>query len=61
MHLISTEGTRTQNIQKVLDKMPRKQSDKAQGNEIPETEIRVVEPSQALFGENTDKEHSRAG
>ena len=24
---------------------------------FPETEIGVVEPSQALFGENTDKEH----
>ena len=44
-------------LQKVLDKMPRKQSDEAQVNEIIETEIRVVEPSQAVFGENTDKEH----
>ena len=44
-------------LQKVLDKMPRKQSDEAQFNETPETEIRVVEPSQALFGESTDKEH----
>ena len=44
-------------LQKVLDKMPRKQSNEAQVNEIPETEIRVAEPSQALFGQNTDKEH----
>ena len=44
-------------LQKVLDKMPRKQSDEAQFNEISETEIRVVEPSQALFSENTDKEN----
>ena len=44
-------------LQKVLDKMPRKQSDEAQVNDISETEIRVVEPSQALFGENTDKEN----
>jgi hypothetical protein len=37
--------------------MTRKQSDEAQVNEIIESEIRVVEPSQAVFGENTDKEH----
>ena len=29
----------------------------SQVNEISETEIGVVEPSQALFSENTDKEH----
>ena len=44
-------------LQKVLDKMPTKQSNVAQVKEIPETEIGVVEPSQALFGQNTDKEH----
>ncbi len=44
-------------LQKVLDKMPRKQSNEAQVSEIPETEIGVVEPSQAVFGEITDKEH----
>ena len=44
-------------LQKVLDKMPRKQSNEAQVNEIPEKEVGVVEPSQSLFGENTDKEH----
>ena len=44
-------------LQKVLDKIPRKISNEAQVNEISETEIGVVEPSQALFGENTDKEH----
>ena len=42
-------------LQKVLDKMPRKQSNEAQVNEVPETEIGVAEPSQALFGQNTDK------
>ena len=44
-------------LQKVLDKIPRKISNEAQVNEISETKIGVVEPSQALFGENTDKEH----
>ena len=44
-------------LQKVLDKMPGKQSDEAQVNEIAETEIRVVEPAQALFEKNKDKEH----
>ena len=44
-------------LQKVLDKMPIKQSNEALVNEVPETERGVAEPSQALFGENTDKEH----
>ena len=44
-------------LQKVLDKLPIKQSNEAQVKEIPETEIGVAEPSQALFGKNTDKEH----
>ena len=44
-------------LQKVLDKMPTKQSNEAQVKEIPEIEIGVTEPSQALFVENTDKEH----
>ena len=44
-------------LQKVLDKMPVKQSNEAQVKEIPEKEIGVEEPSQALFGQNTDKEH----
>ena len=45
-------------LQKALDKMPRKESsNEAQGNEISQTEIGVVEPSQALFGESADKEH----
>ena len=44
-------------LQKVLDKMPRKKSNEAQVDEITEAEIGVVEPSQALFNENTDKEH----
>ena len=44
-------------LQKVLDKIPRKISNEAQVNEISETKIGAVEPSQALFGENTDKEH----
>ena len=44
-------------LQKVLDKMPSKKSNEAQVSEISETEIGVVEPSQALFNENTDKEH----
>ena len=44
-------------LQKILDKLPSKKSNEAQFNEISETEIGVVEPSQALFGENTDKEH----
>ena len=44
-------------LQKVLDKMPSKNPNEAQVNEISETEIGVVEPSQALFNENTDKEH----
>ena len=43
-------------LQKVLDKMPSKPNE-AQVNEISETELGVVEPSQALFNENTDKEH----
>ena len=44
-------------LQKVLDKMPVKQSNEAQVKEVPETEIGVAEPSQAIFGQNTDKEH----
>ena len=44
-------------LQKVLDKIPRKISNETQVNEISETKIGVVEPSQALFGENTEKEH----
>ena len=44
-------------LQKVLDKMPSKKFSEAQVSEISETKIGVVEPSQALFGENTDKEH----
>ena len=44
-------------LQKVLDKMPSKNPNEAQVNEISETELGVVEPSQALFSENTDKEH----
>ncbi len=44
-------------LQKALDKMPRKKSNESQVNEIPETEIGVVEPSEALFGEKIDKEH----
>ena len=44
-------------LQKVLDKMPSKNPNEAQVNEISETELGVVEPSQALFNENTDKEH----
>ena len=44
-------------LQKVLDKMPSKNPNEAQVNEISETEIGVAEPSQALFNENTDKEH----
>ena len=44
-------------LQKVLDKMPSKNPNDAQVNEISETELGVVEPSQALFNENTDKEH----
>ncbi len=44
-------------LQKVLDKIPRKISNETQVNEISQTKIGVVEPSQALFGENTDKEH----
>ena len=37
--------------------MPSKKSSEAQVSELPETEIGVSEPAQALFGENTDKEH----
>ena len=44
-------------LQKVLDKIPRKNSNETPVNEVSETEIGVVEPSQALFGDNTDKEH----
>ena len=44
-------------LQKVLDKMPSKNPKEAQVNEVSETELGVVEPSQALFNENTDKEH----
>ena len=44
-------------LQKVLDKIPSKNSNEAQVNEVSETEIGVLEPSQALFSENTDKEH----
>ena len=43
-------------LQKVLDKMPSKKSSEAQVSEIPETDVGVVEPSLALFDENTDKE-----
>ena len=44
-------------LQKVLDKMPSKNPKEAQDNEVSETELGVVEPSQALFNKNTDKEH----
>ena len=44
-------------LQKILDKMPIKQSNESQVKEITETEIGVAEPSQALFGQNTDKEY----
>jgi hypothetical protein len=37
--------------------MPIKQSNEAQVKEMPETEMGVAEPSQALFDENTDKEN----
>ena len=44
-------------LQKVLDKISSKNPNEAQVNEISETELGVIEPSQALFNENTDKEH----
>ena len=44
-------------LQKVLDKISRKNSNEVQVNDISKTEIGVGEPSQALFGENPDKDH----
>ena len=44
-------------LQKVLDKIPKKESGDLQGNIGSEIDIGVMEPSQSLFSENPDKEN----
>ena len=44
-------------LQKVLDKMPKKESSELQVNLGSEIDIGVMEPSQTLFSENPDKEN----
>ena len=44
-------------LQKVLDKIPKKESGELQGNIGSEIDIGVMEPSQSLFSENPDKEN----
>ena len=44
-------------LQKVLDKVPKKDSSELQGNTGSETDIGVMEPAQSLFGKNLSKEN----
>ena len=44
-------------LQKVLDKIPKKESSELQGNMSSETDIGVMEPARSLFSENLDKEN----
>ena len=44
-------------LQKVLDKIPSKNSNETRENMHSETDIGVMEPSQSLFKESADKEH----
>ena len=44
-------------LQKVLDKIPKKETSETQGDMGSETDIGVMEPSQSLFIENPDKEN----
>tara|TARA_B100000927_G_scaffold146549_1_gene118293 strand:- start:102 stop:722 length:621 start_codon:yes stop_codon:yes gene_type:complete len=44
-------------LQAVLDKMPKKESSELLGNSGSETDIGVMEPSQSLFSENTNREN----
>ena len=44
-------------LQKVLDKIPKKDSSELQGNLGSGRDIGVMEPSQSLFSENPDKEN----
>ena len=44
-------------LQKVLDKIPSKKPNEIQENMESETDIGVMEPSQSLFRESSDKEH----
>ena len=44
-------------LQKVLDKIPKKETNELRGNIGSETDIGLMEPSKSLFSENPDKEH----
>ena len=43
-------------LQKVLDKIPKKETSELKGNIDSETDIGVMEPAQSLFSKNPDKE-----
>ena len=44
-------------LQKVLDKIPKKESPELRGDIGSETDIGVMDPAQSLFSENPDKEN----
>ena len=44
-------------LQKILDKIPKEKSNEPQVSTGSETEMGVMEPSQSLFDENSDKQH----
>ena len=44
-------------LQKVLDKIPKKESPELQGDIGSQADIGVMEPAQSLFSENPDKEN----
>ena len=44
-------------LQKILDKIPKEKSNEPQVSTSSETEMGVMEPSQSLFDENSDKQH----
>ena len=44
-------------LQKILDKIPKEKSNEPPVSTSSETEMGVMEPSQSLFDENSDKQH----
>ena len=44
-------------LQKILDKIPKEKSNEPQVSTGSETQMGVMEPSQSLFDENSDKQH----
>ena len=44
-------------LQKVLDKIPKKESGERQENIVSETDVGVMEPAQSLFSENPETEN----